>query len=937
VVDEGGLLERGQELERLRGHVEGAAAGRGSVCVIGGLAGIGKTALLGACCERAAGAGLRILRARAGRLENGLSWGLVRQLFSDVIAAPARERAGLLAGAAALAAPALGLEQGGGDGALHGLYWLTAALAQERPLLVAVDDAHWGDLPSLGYLAYVGARAADLAVCMVVAVREGEDEREPLAGLAAWGETGLLALRELSARASAALVRRVLGADAADEFCAACHTATNGNPFLLRELLDQLGRDGVDPSAERASEVAGITPETVIRTVLLRLSRLSRDARELAGAVAILGGGGLAQAASLAGLTPDQGASAADALVDAGILQSGSPLLFVHPLVREVVYGALGVHGRARHHGLAAQLLAQAGVEPARVATQLLASEPGGDPWVVEQLQRAAQDAIAQAAPSTAADLLERALREPPTESHRVSVLGELGRAELTAGRPGAAERLRNAMELSTEPHDRAQATLALGQALYAVGQPLEAAAALERGLRELEQAGSRDRSLAAQLQAAWLGVARTEMPLRAQATELLHELGARPPSGGSCGERALLAQIAGQLTFEGEPCELALELARLALGDGELIRQEGSDGTALIAAMGALGWGDDFDAFEQLQRLAMEDARRRGSVLGFASASYGYSFTHYYRGMLPAAIADAQLAIAAERDGWRQFLPAARAQLAWALIERGELDAAAAQLELARQDATWAGSSQQALVLEAQARVHLARGEYERALEAALEAGGVAVQAVIPNPSVVPWRARAALAAARLGRAQQAQELIGEELRLARRFGAPRPIGVALVAAGLIQGADGIKAFEEAVEVLSESPARLEHARALVHLGGALRRQGRRTAATEILQAGLEASVACEAVVLEEHARSELGAAGARPRRRALRGVDALTPAELRVAELAAQAMTNREIAQALFVSLRTVETHLTHAYQKLDVDSRTKLTAMLSATASH
>jgi DNA-binding NarL/FixJ family response regulator len=932
VVGDGGLLERSEELARLRDHVGQAAAGRGSVCVIGGPAGIGKTALLNACCELAVVAGMRTLRARAGWLERGLAWNLVRQLFSGVIGASEHERGQLLGGAAARAAPALGLERGGDAGALHGLYWLTAGLAQQRPLLLAVDDAQWGDLPSLGYLAYVGRRADELAVCVVVAVREGEGEREPLAALAPGRESELLALRELSVRASAALVRGALGAGAAVEFCAACHKATGGNPFMLRELLTQLEHDRVQPSAERAAEVARITPEAVIGTVLLRLSRLSPDARELADAVAIIGdAGGLAEAARVAGLDPGEGARAADALVEAGILQAGTRLSFAHPLVREVVYGALAVHERAHQHGQAARLLAQAGADPGRVATQLLASAPENDRWVVERLCGAAHAAIAQGAPSTAADLLERALDEPPVESERATVLGELGRVELTAGRASAAERLRGAVELSSEPDDRARALLGLGKALYVGGQPAEAAEALERGLSELEQAGAQDRSLAALLQAAWLGVARTEVPLRARATGVLHELSARPPRGESYGERALLAQLSGQLTFEGEPRERALELARMALGDGALIREETSDGTGWVAAMGALGWGDDFDAFERLQELALEDARRRGSVIGFASASYGYSFSHYYRGMLSDAIADAQQAIAAERDGWRQFLPAARAQLAWALIDRGELDAAAAELQRARHDAAWEASSMQALVLEAQARIHLARGEHEQALRAALEAGEVAMQSLIPNPSVVPWRARAALAAAGLGRDEQAQELLDEALRLARRFGAPRPIGVALTATGITKGAVGTDTLEEAVDVLAESPARLEHARALVHLGAALRRRGKLKAAIEILHAGLSASVACQAVVLEQRARDELAAAGTRPRRRPPSGVQALTPAELRVAELAARAMSNREIAQALFVSLRTVETHLTHAYQKLNVDSRTKLTAIM------
>lgn len=202
-----------------------------------------------------------------------------------------------------------------------------------------------------------------------------------------------------------------------------------------------------------------------------------------------------------------------------------------------------------------------------------------------------------------------------------------------------------------------------------------------------------------------------------------------------------------------------------------------------------------------------------------------------------------------------------------------------------------------------------------------------------MPNPSLSPWRSRAAIAATLLEDRELAEQLLSEELTLARQFGAPHPIGVALMHSGLAHGEQGIDQLEDAVAVLAPSPARLEHARALVHLGAAQRRRGKITAARETLQAGLDASAACEATALERYARAELAAAGLRPRTKRLRGADALTPSERRVADLAISGMSNREIAQALFVSLRTVETHLTHSYQKLDINKREQLGAALSS----
>jgi DNA-binding CsgD family transcriptional regulator/tetratricopeptide (TPR) repeat protein len=600
-------------------------------------------------------------------------------------------------------------------------------------------------------------------------------------------------------------------------------------------------------------------------------------------------------------------------------------------MVREVIYRELPPLQRARRHGEAARLLARAGASSDRIGAQLLESEPEGDSWTVGQLRRSAQESAAKGDPVSAVRLLERALHEPPPPEERTGLLVELGRFEAAAGRPGAIGRLEEAVRLSSRPRERAEIMLELGRLLYVQGSPREAAGAFDAGLHELSGRNGKDASLVAQLRAGWLTAARIEAPLRARATQLAREIGQRPPAPASYGERALLAQVAGQLTFEAEPRERAIKLAHLALGDGELLREETSDGMSWVAAMGALGWGGDFDGYEALQEQALADAHRRGSVIGFATASYGYSYSHYYRGMLADAVADAEQAIAAERDGWRQFLPAARAQLAWALIEQEQLAAAAEALAQARRDASWERSSMQALVLEAEARLHLARGDARRALDAALSAGRVFHEAMIPNPAVVPWRSRAALAAAQLGERDQADALLGEELRLARRFAAPRPIGMALIAKGIVEGPQGLAALEEAVEVLAASPARLEHARAIILLGAALRRQGKSKAARQTLRSGAEVATAFGALALERRASAELEAAGARRRRRPASGVEALTPAERRVAGLAAQGMTNPEIAQFLFVSLRTVETHLTHTYQKLDIDSRGQLGAAL------
>jgi DNA-binding NarL/FixJ family response regulator len=143
----------------------------------------------------------------------------------------------------------------------------------------------------------------------------------------------------------------------------------------------------------------------------------------------------------------------------------------------------------------------------------------------------------------------------------------------------------------------------------------------------------------------------------------------------------------------------------------------------------------------------------------------------------------------------------------------------------------------------------------------------------------------------------------------------------------GALERHEGLEHLRDAVETLRGSPAQLEHAEALAALGAALRRSGERKAAREPLREALELAQRCEAVALAERARDELVATGARPRRPYLSGPDSLTASERRIARMASTGMSNRDIAQALFVTVRTVETHLSHVYRKLDLHSRAEL----------
>ena len=222
-------------------------------------------------------------------------------------------------------------------------------------------------------------------------------------------------------------------------------------------------------------------------------------------------------------------------------------------------------------------------------------------------------------------------------------------------------------------------------------------------------------------------------------------------------------------------------------------------------------------------------------------------------------------------------------------------------------------------------------RGEYEQALEAFLATGRRLTELLATNPTILPWRSEAALAAQRLGRHEQARELIAEELALAERFGAPRPIGIARRAAGLLErGEAAVEQLRSAAEILAGCGARVEHARALTELGAAIRRAGRPGDARDTLREALVLAEANGATALARQAREELRLAGGRAPAR-VAASSGLTPSEGRVAALAAAGQSNRQIADALFVTVKNVEWHLGNVYRKLDIRGRGQLAAAL------
>jgi predicted ATPase len=321
------LLERDDALARIDQRLRAAVAWGGSLILLEGPAGIGKTRLVLAAGRRGRELGLATLSARGSELERDFAYGLVRQLFeAPLVAASPPERAELLAGAAGRAATLFDLAPARDDAAdalldpafaiLHGLYWLCANLGRRSPLLLCIDDVHWADQASLRFLNYLGRRLEELPIAVVAAARPAPpaDGSPLLAALAADRSAEVLVLAPLSERAVAELVRLGLGADVEPAFGRACHEVTGGVPFLVQELVRAIAEQGIKPAAAASSRVAALAPRAVARSVVRRLSRLSAPARELAPAAAVLGEADLRLAAGLAGVDSGAAAAAADEL-----------------------------------------------------------------------------------------------------------------------------------------------------------------------------------------------------------------------------------------------------------------------------------------------------------------------------------------------------------------------------------------------------------------------------------------------------------------------------------------------------------------------------------------------------------------------------------------------------------------------------------------------
>ena len=947
LIESSTLLEREHEVDRVRAALRAVGRRAGGVVVVEGAAGMGKSRLLDEARERADGLGVAVLGARATELEQGFPFGVARQLFERrLLEAGAGERDRWLAGAAGLAAEVLTgvpLSASGGSSSgppvgdsgyawQHGLYWLASNLAADSPLVLMVDDLQWCDAPSLRALSFIARRLDGQPLALIFATRPLDPALAPVTATLV-GDRGaeLLRLSPLSRAAVARLVAVRLSAEPDDLFVGACVQVTGGNPFLLGELLSEAAARGLDPTAAAAADVGALVPRGVANAVLLRLGRLGSPAATLARALSVLGDDAqVGDAARLAGLTGAEVEAAMAALVFAGVVEPGGAVRFVHPVLRAAIYGDLSPAERERLHHAAAAILGERGAPAGQVAVHVMQTEPAGDSRAVALLRDAARDALALGDPPGAAALLARAVDEPPAQQDHDAIVLELGQARARAGDPEAIAPLSEIIERAQDPEAIAAAAIELIGMLFFAGRGAEGAAILRRARQRLP-AGEPARE---QLEVALLGVSYGSGSTRRESDATIAAL--RDPGGPARNvqEATTLATLAMEEVAYLRRASTAVELAERALAVGLPPEPHRGENWAVLA-LGALAFADGLDAALRGTDEILARARERGAALTVVTMSGLRAGIGVRRGELAAAEADAQTAIelAPEVLGTR-FLALAVSAAVLAGLERDETPESLRSLidrTGIRYDTEFIPNAR---LRYASGVLRAAAGNHEAAIE---ELRGCARNHPAfggENPAMVPWRSAAALSLAELGRHDEARTLAADELRRAHAFGAARAIGIALRAQALVgPRAERETRLANALAVLAPSPARLEHARVLLDLGATLRAAGQRTAAREPLLEALELAARCGTLALQRRAKAELAAIGVRPRTTDHTGADSLTPSERRVVELAATGGTNREIAQTLFVTEKTVETHLGRAFRKLDISSRRQLPDVLAS----
>jgi DNA-binding NarL/FixJ family response regulator len=919
------LIGRDRERARIDELLDRAREGRSGALLVHGDPGIGKTALLDAA--RASAEGLRVLAARGIETESEIPFAGLWDLLGPLL--DMRDR--LPPAQAQALGQALALEASGTPARFAvpaAVLGLLSAAAEDGPVLCLVDDVQWLDQPSVEAIVFAARRLGSEGIAMVLAARTAQtDGGREVDTLAAGLER--LPLAPLAPGEATELLRRAHGDAVSGPVTADLVSAAAGNPLALVELPRALsaeqraGREALPPVLP-----AGLSLDGAFRRQLDDLPAGAAPALLCAAAA-----GGSEDVTQLAGALDRLGAEpgALDAAEAAGVVVLDGPRVrFRHPLLRAAAYHAATPPERRAAH----RALAEAAPEgaPSR-AWHLAAAVTAADEEVARDLEQAANDARRRGGHASAARAFARAAELTPAPTERARRLLETAIDHVAAGALDSAEAdADRALPLPADPLVRTGLERIRAHVLIRSGRPREGADAMAAVAGAVEQE-------IPPLAAAMLLEAALGRLLTGPATGAL-DLAERAKALGEgvdiiTGVADVL--IAQALTALGDAAGAA---ERLDASAALLLDAEPPPGVSEAVAAGghAAMWAERFDHAQRILDRLVDAARGEGALARLCYPLTVRAQVAFRRGHWTAAYADAvEAARASEETAQESVLAYAVQMLAEIEAGMGRFADARANaqraLELARRtEAPVFGPYARAAlgaVAAGEDEVDTAIAEYERARRDVLDIG-------VPAPGELFWTVELVELHARAGEGARARE----ELERLERLVTPGhpPVHQAQLARCRALVADGDEAashFAEAMEHHGRSATPFERARTELAAGERLRRARSRTESRTPLRAALETFERLGARWWAERTRAELRASGATSGRGAAAVADVLSPHELQVAMIVAKGATNKEAAAALFVSPKTVEHHLGQIYRKLDLRSRTELSALLSTGA--
>lgn len=933
------LVGRAAELTGLTSHAEAASAGRSGLVVLSGPAGIGKTSLLRAFLDSDTCRKMTVLHGICGEVVAGSGYGGVRALFGPLgLTADDASDSPLLQGSARRALPALapcpGHEEPPSPATaypvLHGLYWLAVNLMSQGPLVLVLDDAHWCDERSLRWIDFLLRRADHLPLLVVLAQRTEAEPAAPaaLADIVAQPRSSAIRLGPLTDADVAEMAEEVFPVPVAPSFVERATAVCGGNPLTVTRLLHELRDKGVRPDDTGVREIAEVGQYVVAQSVHALLARQPGWVRDVATAIAVLGEVDPEHVGALAAVPAARVEAAVTVLRGAEVVAPDRPDL-THDVVRSAVLDAAGADALAGLRARAAQLLSDIGRPAEEVAGQVLLVPASPQPWMRGVLREAAAQATTRGAPEAAARYLRRVLEaEPGSVSARVRLAGALAETRPVE----AIGLLKDALELTPDVRAKAPIAVQLGMTSLTVQQSPAAVRTLGAVLDALEaelgpDPEPRDQELLTLVRSALLISGSDE---KATITTVRERFaGLAEPAGDTPAQRQLLAMMTVLSAMEGTSAERTVRQARRALRSPGVAFGNWS----LLFSAFTLGLADEVgDALEAMDR-SLRYGQENAAVWSYALSLSTRALILHGLGAIPDALADAQTAVEiVGHERWGSHMTMPHIALATVLVDRGEPERAEELLGQVTRPNLDGFVMEYHWYLMARARARWALGDGRTALRLLLDCGSSLEETGFANPCFIPWWAETAWVYAAEKRADEARDVVDHGTELARRWGTPRALGLAALARGMTtRGETGIALLTESVARLSASPARAEHARAEFMLGAALLDAGDSRGAREHLRTSADLAQSCGALALAKAARRRLVAAGGRMREITASPVDLLTGTERKVATLAAAGGGNREIAESLFVTVRTVETHLTSVYRKLGLAQRADLASVL------